>query len=316
MASSAHSQDAAPLTWRQVYILPTRYGGGLCLLLAAILLGAINYDNALAYLLCFLLGGLLLVTLIHTCHNLQGLALSGVTDKPAFAGTPANFVVHVSSDALRPRYSVTLARLSPARRAWWRRNHLDAVIEVPILKPLSAVALRVPTTRRGPLTLGRLHIESCFPLGLVRAWAYFDSSAHTIVYPRPAGTLPLPHHLAEGEEKGLGQTPGQDDFVNLDPYRPGDPLRAIHWPATARQDALVVKKFHSGSVEIQLRWSATHALSDSEARISQLTQWALSAERLGLCYSLELPTQSLPTGQGRTHCEKVLTLLAYYDSLV
>ena len=46
---------------RHVYIFPTRHGFTLGVMLVVILLGAINYDNALGYLLAFLLGGLFLL---------------------------------------------------------------------------------------------------------------------------------------------------------------------------------------------------------------------------------------------------------------
>ncbi|MEE8234535.1 MAG: hypothetical protein V3R41_07625, partial [Gammaproteobacteria bacterium] len=48
---------------QRVYIMPTRHGAVFGLMLFAMALGAINYNNSMAYILTFLLSSLSLVTL-------------------------------------------------------------------------------------------------------------------------------------------------------------------------------------------------------------------------------------------------------------
>ncbi len=57
----------------RIYILPTRHGYAFVLALCAMLLGAINYSNGLAYALTFLLASLALVSMLHANRNLAGL---------------------------------------------------------------------------------------------------------------------------------------------------------------------------------------------------------------------------------------------------
>ncbi len=314
MSISALSLAAIPLNRRRIFILPTRHGLTLGGLLVVILLGAINYDNALAYLLCFLLGGLLLVAMLHTYANLAGLALHAIRAEPVFAGSPVEFMVQLTSPSPRARYGVTLRRLTPGSRRWWRRAEVDTSATSPVLAGDTALVLRVPSTRRGRLLLGRLRIESAFPLGILRAWAYFATDAQTVIYPAPHGNLPLPQAPLRAGAHRQGLQSGMEDFFGLHPYRAGDALRAIHWPSLARQDELLVKQFRGGGEdEVWLRWSQVSALPELEGRLAQLTQWVLHAEQAGLRYALDLPGQQVPPGRGAAQRAQVLQALALYQ---
>ncbi|MEW8428499.1 MAG: hypothetical protein G8D61_02195, partial [gamma proteobacterium symbiont of Ctena orbiculata] len=76
---------------RSIYILPTRQGMLLALLLLLMLAGSINYGSNLGHLMTFLLGGLWLVTILHTWRNLLGLSIQPGEAAPVFAGQTADF---------------------------------------------------------------------------------------------------------------------------------------------------------------------------------------------------------------------------------
>ncbi|HEY8359234.1 MAG TPA: DUF58 domain-containing protein, partial [Ramlibacter sp.] len=68
--------DTLTLTQRNVYILPTRPGFMLGATLLVLLVGSINYQLNLGYLLTFLLAGSAVVGM-HVCHaTLRGLTLN------------------------------------------------------------------------------------------------------------------------------------------------------------------------------------------------------------------------------------------------
>lgn len=300
------------LDWRRVYVFPTRQGFGLGALLVVILLGAINYDNALAYLLCFLLAGLFLVAMLHTYHNLAGLGLVAARAEPVFAGTPAALTLAFDSRSARPRFSVRIARLGPDRpRGWWRRAPAPPATELPVLAADTPATLTLPPLPRGVHAGGRIRLESTFPLGFLRAWAYLPVATEIVVYPAPHGARPLPAGIGLAGAGALGASTGVEDFSGLRPYRAGDPLRAVDWRALARRDEWVVKQFRgAGGGAITLAWSALPATDDPETRLSQLAQWVLEAERAGLRFALELPGVALPAGSGPAHREQCLTALA------
>src|SRR5688572_18656645 len=67
-----HGRDHAPVrpTQRRIFILPSRSGALLGLTLGLMLLGCINYNLGLGYVLTFLLAGVATVALLHTFRNL------------------------------------------------------------------------------------------------------------------------------------------------------------------------------------------------------------------------------------------------------
>jgi uncharacterized protein (DUF58 family) len=304
--ASVVAPAAVPLDLRRVYILPTRYGLMLCGLLIIILLGATNYDNALAYLLCFLLGGILLVAMLHTYRNLAGLSLSGTHVDPVFAGEVAQFVLILASETPRMRYQLHVRQ----RLRGVRRKGLPSSTVAESMSDVAAITVGIPATQRGYLRLSRVEIASSFPLGLLRAWAYFETEIRCTVYPKPDGELMLPN-LAEGlNETNYGVAVGADEFAELSPYRFGESLHAIHWPAYARHERLLSKRFFSGSGDLRLDWRATAGLTDIEIRLRQLARWILTAEAQRRPYTLVLPNVTIPVGLGRMHMAQALTALA------
>jgi uncharacterized protein (DUF58 family) len=102
-------------------------------------------------------------------------------------------------------------------------------------------------TRRGLYTLGPTSLRSGDPLGLCSVEIRQPDSAVLMVLPP---VLPLPAiEIAAGGWAGEGRRlrrTALETTVSVETVReyvPGDPLRAIHWPTTARRDALFVRQF-------------------------------------------------------------------------
>lgn len=312
---TAASLTLQPLDLRRVYIFPTRHGFLLGALLIIILLGAINYDNALAYLLCFLLGGLVLVAMLHTYRNLAGLVVSGARADPVFAGEDAAFALTIAGFPAYARFNLEFTLLAVRDRPWWKFAPGQARGVIGACASEATFVLTIPAPRRGRLALRRLRIRSTFPLGILQAWAYFETDAVCTVYPAPHGHLSLPRAAMDGIGE-VGHHRGTDDFADLAPYRPGDPLRSIHWATLARRDEVLIKRFTgSGSGEVLLQWQGLPNNLDLEAKLSQLTHWVLEAERTGLRYGMTLPTVAFPLARGVAHCAELLHALALFESV-
>lgn len=91
--------------------------------------------------------------------------------------------------------------------------------------------------RRGACDLGRVSITAGDVLGLVQLRRKQELSAPVLVYPRLLGddAIPVPMSRMLGELTSRRQLQ-EDPFLvrGIRAYRPGDPVRDIHWPATAR----------------------------------------------------------------------------------
>ena len=299
---------------KRVYIFPRRPGLLLGIMIVVILLGAINYDNALGYLLSFLLAGLFLVAMLHTYHNLEGLIFNGAHAAPVFAGEDAEFECHFHNERSLPRLQLTVGQW-PRGTTREERRYLTTREQVCHLHDRSpmTVPVAVQTSRRGWQPLWRIRVYSTYPLGILRAWAYFESDADCLVYPAPRGTLPLPEGRSATSGESSANKPGVDDFAGMRKYAPGDPVRAIAWKALARSEDVMVKRFHGeASRRVWLSWAATERAGDLEARLSQLAQWVLAAEESGAVYALSLPGLEIDFARGHQHLHGCLAALAMY----
>ncbi len=313
-AAVLSTATAQQLDRRRVFIFPSRAGFTLALMLLIILLGAINYDNALGYLLAFLLGGMFLVVMLHTYRNLVGLRFIGARASPVFVGETALFDCLIDNPAPRSRLALVLKRwpgdTSRQQRRYLRRFETQFSIDA---NSNAAAAVAVPAERRGRLALERIALDTVYPLGILRAWAYFDSNATCLVYPYPRGTLPLPFGAVAASGNAVSTTSGADEFAGMQRYRPGDPVRAIAWKTLAKAQNLMVKRFHGqAATELMLNWSALGTVAGLEARLSQLTAWVLEAERRGLRYGIDIPGTHIGCERGGQHRDRILAVLALY----
>ncbi len=288
---------------RDIYILPTRSGLLFALVLLAMLLAALNYDNSLGLGLTFLLASMSLVSILYAYRNLARLRIEALHDRDAFAGQAAGFELALSGADGRPRPGLSLQLPGEA----------PVPLDVPA-GPAARAALRRPAERRGLLPLGRCTLSTLFPLGLFRAWSYLDLDSHCLVYPRPAGTRPLP---AGGETLGWkahSDHPGDEDFAGFRAYHPGDSPRHIYWKGVAREQGVPLKQFAASQGEsVWLDWEALAGLG-VEARLSQLCRWALDAHAEQRPFGLRLPGERLVPGRGEEHLRRVLRTLALFGT--
>jgi uncharacterized protein (DUF58 family) len=291
------------LVHRRVYIVPARLGWMFGATLALLLVGSINYAIALGFALTFLLAGLGLAGMVHTARNLARIAVSTGRAEPVFAGEAAQFRVYLDGRAPHDR---------PAILARHVGSGSQMVVDVPG-GGAAEVVLAVPATRRGWLPLGRVMLETRFPLALFRAWSYVEPDARCLVYPKPERS-PLPPSSAEADAGGVrAPTPGNDDFAGLRGYQPADSPRHVAWKAVARSDELLTKQFTGeAAAELWLDWRLLPAASGLEQRLSLLAGWVLAAERRGVRYGLRLPGVEIPPGRGDSHSGAALQALALY----
>ncbi|MEF8780019.1 MAG: DUF58 domain-containing protein [Haloferacaceae archaeon] len=104
------------------------------------------------------------------------------------------------------------------------------------------VRLRIGYRRRGERTVGPTELVATDVLGLVRRELVCDSVDTVLVYPERS---PIPRWFRRGlyDLEEANRSRQRDEFDRLREYEEGDPLRDVHWPATARKDEPIVKEF-------------------------------------------------------------------------
>ena len=304
---------------RRVYILPTIPGvvfGGIILLL---LIGSINYDLQLGYALTFLVASMAIVGM-HTTHaNLAQIVLRGVRVEPIFAGDVAVFEVTATNPTVLDRFALRFAFIDPAipqRSFSLRRRHPRPSFTVSTELPARgdrSIGVPLVAPQRGRLAAPRIVIETRFPFGLWRAWAYLTPALTAIVYPAPEVDAPPLPLSGIGGGDGAGLASSGDEFAGVRPYSPGDPQKMIAWRLAARSDELTVKQFEAqGGGDLLLDFDALPRHLDVEQRLSRLARWVLDADAAHANYALKLPGTMVFPGSGAPHRERCLTALALY----
>jgi uncharacterized protein (DUF58 family) len=288
------------LTQRRIFIVPTRQGAGLVLVLLIMLLGDVNYNLSLGYALTFLFGTIALMAMIYTFRNMAQLEVSTGRAEPVFAGNDAQFVFHFHNRGKQDRHQLTLRD---------EAGH-HVTFDIPAQQN-AEVRLSLPATKRGWLATDRLTLFTEFPLGFYHAWSYLQFDTRCLVYPRPAPRQPLPQSSLQGNA-GTHNAAGEDDFAGLRNYVAGDASARIAWKALAREQGLQVKQFSAqAGQELWLDWTSLSNHSP-EHRLEVLTRWVLDADTQGLIYGLRLPDATLPLAQGAAHRAECLRALALY----
>ena len=306
---SAHNaSEKLNFTWtvlkRQIRVRPSRYGILFVVVLAAILLGSMNYNNNLGFMLAFLLGGMVGTSVLHTYKNIAGMQVLSIQTKPVFAGDATIFEIQVSCSAPF-RAQVTFRFGVHDSKETVRDLEEGAVHRIPV---------EVEAKQRGILRPGPLIVTSAYPLGLLRATAVLPFDISGIVYPKPfSGPLRIKHDSSteKGDKKGKSDQSGIEDFQGLKPYQPGYPLQRIYWKAFSREQGLYIKQFEdSTDSTVILDWESLGNM-ETENKLSRLCDMVLKANRFKMVYGLKLPGTHLGPASGEKHrqlCLKALSL--------
>jgi len=286
---------------QRIYILPTHYGLLFFGIFLLILLGSINYENSMGFMLCFLLASISFLSMLYTHQNLNHLHISVSNAAPVFATQKASFPLLCSSRKNQTYYNIVIEAGDNSRSV-----HVGAGEEI-------SLSLPVDTDKRGRLSLPRFKVYTEFPLGLFHAWSWLSLESQCLVYPAPESHPPKFSFGGKQSGQIASQVEGTDDFAGIRAYQKGDPPKHLAWKAVARTGEMQTKTFHAdrGS-EIWLRWDDLPAAMGIEQRLSVLCRWILDADRHGIDYGLQLPQQQIAVGSGHEHRHQCLRALALF----
>jgi len=238
---------------------------------------AASYSNLYFLLLCFAtsLGA---VALLGAWHNLRGVDASLAPIAPVPAGTPPS----VRGSPVAARIEVRLAD--------------GRVLDGPL--------------PRGLYRAASVRLVSEWPLGLFRASVDLDPVDEVVVYPRPLGGEGGDGG-AGGEEGAPAAAEGMMQPSSLREYRPGDPLRRIHWRSMARRGEPVVAVWEAGRNEgyefvVDLRAED----GELERALSRLSSYARAAREEKAALTLHTQDLAATFGPGHKSWEELYRYLA------
>ncbi len=217
-----------------------------------------------------LLLGILVAGLVLPLRALNGIDVTRSTPRTAFAGQPVGVSLHITNSSRQMR---SLFRVSDD---FCGRAH--AVVETSLPGRTATFDADRVGARRGVHDAGTAVLESGAPFGVLTVRRTARIASPIVVYPTiydasawrllgPAG-WPAPSSLG--------------DVSSVRDYRPGDPLRHIHWRSVARRGQLMVREFDREVNASTAVWAdVPDRLDLADAVASVASSIALAALRAG-----------------------------------
>jgi uncharacterized protein (DUF58 family) len=240
---------------------------------------------------------------------------------------PAFLAAREPDEARRNRFDRAVGY---PRWIWLVRRNVRAGANehpVPPLPPGGAaeVAAELVPRRRGYLDLAAVILSRPDAFGLFKAQRRVPAPCRVLVLPRrypvPPLALPGARRFQPGGVSLAGSVGDSEEFVSLRDYRPGDPLRRIHWRSWARAGRPIVKEHQD---EFFVRHALVLDTFASPERLDRLEE----AVSVAASFAVAVPTQeslldlmfvgdqayTFTAGRGVGHVDRMLEVLACVEA--
>jgi uncharacterized protein (DUF58 family) len=206
-------------------------------------LAALNTGNNLMYMVLSLLLSFLVLSGVMSESALRGIQVRRVLPPELVAEQEAIVGVEVTNQQSRvPAFAVVVEdviRVGTASRPAGRAFALRVAPHTAEMR-----SYRFTPAKRGPLEFVGFRVATRFPFGLFSKALWLEAPRGALVFPAldPVRmAAPRLGALRRGEWRAgpAGQSP---ESAGLRSYSPGDPHRRVHWRATLRRGALLVRE--------------------------------------------------------------------------
>jgi uncharacterized protein (DUF58 family) len=292
--------------WTPTKTRPTRQGYWYLLVTFGVMFAALNTGNNLLYLLLALLLSFLVLHGVLAEWNLRRVSVERRLPGEVFAGRPAGGAFRVRN----PRrwlgtYALRLEEVGDAGvQAEGASRYVPpgGDLEIP-----AAWAFE----RRGGAELRAIRLASTFPFGLFHRSIERPAPAELLVWPEPDDGHTPPGGADRGADVEDPRRPGgTGEVLGLREYQPGDPLRRVHWPTSARVGApVVVERASDGARRFVVRVGG----GELERAVSRAAGETVRHFQEGCAVGLELGELRLePRGDDRQR-RRILDALATWE---
>ena len=252
---------------RRVFVMPTRHGLMAALAIFGVFAIAVRIQNNMLLLMAVALFVIFMMSLLWAGQNLRGLRLGVRHDGQIVAGETVR--LSVGLEASRPAFDIRLDTGAGGGATIGRRH-----------------ALTFSPRRRGRHPLPLVRIETRFPFGLARAWAWI-SPAEVLVAPAPDHGAAL-MHLTGGPRHGAASGRDEGGADMLEDWTPGIPESRISWRRFAATDRLLAKTGDAvGGSVLTISYEAVAHLGHERA-LSAMSAAVLRAARAGRPFHFRL----------------------------
>ncbi|GAB4440970.1 MAG: DUF58 domain-containing protein [Chloroflexi bacterium OHK40] len=217
--------------------------------LALILLIAVAVGQTALALICALLLATASVAALWSRWALARVSYERQLSQPmAFPGDELELTIRVTNRKLLPLASLQVLDRLPTGIGLNAPLSFSATRQAQLLQRRTSLRwyesvtwrYRVRAQARGAYRIGPVELRSGDPFGLFAAEAELAQSTTLLVYPRlltlPELGLPAHHPIGDTRAPALLRDPLR--VIGVRDYTPADPLKDVHWAATARTGTL------------------------------------------------------------------------------
>lgn len=326
--------------------------GILCCLVAAVIMG-LDTKKTVAYQIFTFLVSILLIAIVYSLRFRDRFTVSRTLPRFATVGVKLRYALTLENPSHkiqrglklienfadpRPSFTTFLEILKPAakRRSFTGKYYYPwsiaiarqqkakiKIVDLTTLPPRSKtkVVMEIEPTHRGVTRLTGVTIARPDPLNIFNACQTIALPQSLLILPKryqlPSFALPGGRKSQSGGTALIASVGDSEEFVSLREYRPGDPLRKIHWKSWAKTNQPIVR-------EEQEEYFVRHALildTFGNSRQSEILEEAIAVAASFACdfHSQEslldlmfvgLEAYCFTAGRGAGNTEKMLEILA------
>ncbi|MEZ4528382.1 MAG: DUF58 domain-containing protein [Desulfobacterales bacterium] len=195
--------------------------------------------------------------------------------------------------------------------------------QLPVLAPLGEVHLHaeIIPRHRGILHFRGIILARPDPFGLFHACRFFPlPGSLTVLPPRydlPQFRLPGTRRHQSGGIALISSVGDSEEFISLRDYRPGDPLRRIHWKSWAKTGKPIVREFqgeyfvrHALILDTFQKEEYSEVFEEAVAVAASFACTVRTQESLLDLMFVGTETVCITSGRGLGHSDKTLEVLA------
>lgn len=261
-------------------------------------IAAVNTANNLLYLVVSSMLSFMLTSGILSLYNLRGLTIKLVPPAEVYAGRYETFRLIVENHKILPSFLISF----PSKL----KNEV-----VPVVFKRAEAGVEIYFENRGFYESVEIMVATSFPVGLFERYYTEKVPVNLIVFPKPivADLKVLDYQDAKkGQESLQSLTRGYDEVHSIREYR-GEPVKLIHWKASAKTGTLYVKDTYSQEKK-PIILSLDMVDGGLEERISKLSYLIIRFIREGYPVGLKIGENVIKPDTGQMHKRKLLSALA------
>ncbi len=262
---------------------------------------AANTGNNLLYIVVSAMLSLMLVSGISSLLNLKNLEISLVPPLEVYAGRRSPFRLLIRKRGRLPSFLLRIG------------SGADDVLLPVVGSSTTEERIDLIFPQRGKVDGVILTVSSDFPLGMFVRSAEVKVPLEVVVFPEPVETSLIPFATptgSEGSAPELSTTKGYEEFRDIREYA-GEPMKLIHWKASAKLGSLMVREMVSEEKEPVIL-TLESVDGDLETKLSKLTYLISELIRRGYPVGLKLKDKEIPPDRGEHQKLLMLTELALY----